>query len=164
MARQAGRARQVVEAAMVHPHRQLPLLLQGPQRTREAFCCPLWLAHLPTQDTAPCGIIPLENLDILEALPPASTIDRKTKVRFGLQHAAPNKIKAAKTVDGKLVEGRHNEYLFACETEDERNDWIRSLKANMQKKPAYFLMQQKKEKVTNRQQEGAAGVDDSDGE
>lgn len=99
---------------------------------------------------------------MLDSVAGGATVDRKTRCRFGLQHSNPNKIKAAKTVDGRLVEGHHSEYLFASETEDERNDWIRSLRANMQKNPAYFLMQAKKEKVTNMHHGDEGALSDGD--
>lgn len=90
-------------------------------------------------------------------------MDRKTKFRFGLvQGSNQAKIKAAKTVDGKMVEGHHREYLFASETDDEREDWIRSMRANMQKTPGYALMQAKKEKVTNRQTGASGELSDED--
>lgn len=95
-------------------------------------------------DTVPCGIIPLENLKVKE-IPPN---------RFELynqnQGDTKSTIKAAKTAsDGKIIEGRHNSYLFEASKEDSEDikDWINSIQANMAKPPIYALLQAKKEKV-----------------
>ena len=82
----------------------------------------------------------------------SSTMDKKFKYRFQLFNSTYNDIKvtvkAAKTnADGKIIEGRHQSYLIASDSEDEKNDWIMKIKANMSKPPIYTLMQAKKEKV-----------------
>jgi cytohesin len=94
-------------------------------------------------DTTPCGIIPLENLKVRDL----------EKNQFELFHEVDTKsaIKAAKTnSDGKIIEGRHSSYLFSCETKDEKQDWMNSIRANMAKPPLYALLQAKKDKVTNK--------------
>ena len=48
-----------------------------------------------------------------------------------------------------LLVGRHNSYLFASDTKDEKADWMNSIKANMAKPPLYALLQAKREKVVN---------------
>jgi len=49
-----------------------------------------------------------------------------------------------------LFSGRHNSYLFASETKDEKNDWMNSIRANMAKPPLYALLQAMRDKVTNK--------------
>lgn len=100
------------------------------------------------QDTTPCGIIPLENLTVrdLEA-------GGGYKFRFEVFNPNPDikgTIKAAKTnSEGKIIEGRHNSYLFASDSQDEKVDWMNSIKANMAKPPLYALLQAKRDKVVN---------------
>jgi len=99
-------------------------------------------------DTTPCGIIPLENLTVRDLEPSGGY-----KCRFEVFNPNPDikgTIKAAKTnSDGKIIEGRHNSYLFASDTQDEKVDWMNSIKANMAKPPLYALLQAKRDKVVN---------------
>lgn len=58
-------------------------------------------------------------------------------------------VKAAKTrSDGRLVQGRHRYYLFRCASEDEQQDWIRSIQAQItQPSAAYQLYHERRKRL-----------------
>ncbi|KAI3661198.1 hypothetical protein MP638_005635 [Amoeboaphelidium occidentale] len=100
----------------------------------------------------PCGIIPLENLSVAPIEPhevPGGSSGSKRRYYFKLYTVEDDKckIKAAKTSsDGKIVQGKHSEYVFSTETEGERLDWIHSIEGQMANPPLYALYAEKKRK------------------
>ncbi|XP_036408393.1 cytohesin-3-like isoform X1 [Megalops cyprinoides] len=99
-----------------------------------------------TTDKEPRGIIPLENLCVREV-----TDQRKP---YCLELYNPNskgqKIKACKTeTDGRVVEGKHQSYKISASSAEERDDWIKSIRASITKDPFYDLVSVRKRKVIN---------------
>uniref|UniRef100_A0A3B5LS80 Cytohesin 3b n=1 Tax=Xiphophorus couchianus TaxID=32473 RepID=A0A3B5LS80_9TELE len=90
-----------------------------------------------TTDKEPRGIIPLENLSIREVEEP-----RKPNC-FELYN--PNHkgqvIKACKTeADGRVVEGNHVVYRISAPTPEEKEEWIKSIKASISRDPFYDML------------------------
>ncbi|MBN3323450.1 CYH1 protein, partial [Atractosteus spatula] len=99
-----------------------------------------------TADKEPRGIIPLENLCVREVAEP-----RKP---YCLELYNPNskgqKIKACKTeTDGRVVEGKHQSYKISAASAEERDDWIKAIRASISKDPFYDLVSVRKKKVIN---------------
>ncbi|XP_015215045.1 cytohesin-3-like isoform X2 [Lepisosteus oculatus] len=99
-----------------------------------------------TTDKEPRGIIPLENLCVREVAEP-----RKP---YCLELYNPNskgqKIKACKTeTDGRVVEGKHQSYKISAASAEERDDWIKAIRASISKDPFYDLVSVRKKKVIN---------------
>ncbi|XP_058875074.1 cytohesin-4-like [Acipenser ruthenus] len=97
-----------------------------------------------TTDKEPRGIIPLENLCVKEVEDP-----RKSHC---LELFNPNsrgqKIKACKTeTDGRVVEGKHQSYKISASSAEEREQWIKSIRASITKHPFYDLVSVRKRKV-----------------
>ncbi|XP_036072897.1 cytohesin-1b isoform X3 [Oryzias melastigma] len=98
-----------------------------------------------TTDKEPRGIIPLENLSIREVE------DSKKPNCFEL--FIPNHkdqvIKACKTeADGRVVEGNHTFYRISAPTAEEKEEWIKSIKAAISKDPFYEMLAARKKKVS----------------
>ncbi|KAL2101387.1 hypothetical protein ACEWY4_003148 [Coilia grayii] len=97
-----------------------------------------------TADKEPKGIIPLENLGVQE-------VDDPHK-QFCLELFSPQgkKIKACKTeTDGKVVMGKHQSYRISAATAEERDEWIKSIRASITKDPFYDLVSARKRKLTS---------------
>ncbi|MEQ2273497.1 Cytohesin-1, partial [Xenotaenia resolanae] len=99
-----------------------------------------------TTDKEPRGIIPLENLSIREVE------DSKKPNCFEL--FIPNNkdqvIKACKTeADGRVVEGNHTFYRISAPTAEEKDEWIKSIKAAISKDPFYEMLAARKKKVSS---------------
>ncbi|MGH0179643.1 UNVERIFIED_CONTAM: hypothetical protein FKN15_002085 [Acipenser sinensis] len=99
------------------------------------------------QDKEPRGIIPLENLCVKEVEDP-----RKSHC---LELFNPNsrgqKIKACKTeTDGRVVEGKHQSYKISASSAEEREQWIKSIRASITKHPFYDLVSVRKRKVISK--------------
>uniref|UniRef100_A0A671XYZ6 Cytohesin 3 n=1 Tax=Sparus aurata TaxID=8175 RepID=A0A671XYZ6_SPAAU len=102
------------------------------------FCC---------LDKEPRGIIPLENLSIREVEEP-----RKPNC-FELYN--PNHkgqvIKACKTeADGRVVEGNHVVYRISAPTQEEKEEWIKSIKASISRDPFYDMLATRKRRIANK--------------
>uniref|UniRef100_A0A4W3I1Y6 Cytohesin-3-like n=1 Tax=Callorhinchus milii TaxID=7868 RepID=A0A4W3I1Y6_CALMI len=101
-----------------------------------------------TTDKEPRGIIPLENLYVKEA------DDSRKSNCFELY--CPNKskgntIKACKTdTDGRVVEGNHQSYRISAPSREERDEWIKSIRASITRDPFYDLVATRKKKITNK--------------
>ncbi|XP_028671071.1 cytohesin-4-like isoform X2 [Erpetoichthys calabaricus] len=100
-----------------------------------------------TTDKEPRGIIPLENLCVRE-------VDYPRKQNC-LELYNPNnkvqKIKACKTeTDGRVVEGKHQSYKICASSAEERDEWIKSIRASITKDPFYDLVSVRKKKVISR--------------
>jgi cytohesin len=111
-------------------------------------------------DDRPCGIIPLENLQIQHyrtkpllgrerfyiKLSPTANADTASA---GVSSSAI--VKAAKTrSDGRMIAGRHRYYLFRCASADEQQDWLRSIETQMSQTTtpaAYQLYRERRKKL-----------------
>ncbi|KAG5279662.1 hypothetical protein AALO_G00080230 [Alosa alosa] len=97
-----------------------------------------------TADKEPKGIIPLENLCVDEVEDPHK--------QFCLELSSPQgkKIKACKTeTDGKVVMGKHQSYRISASTAEERDEWIKSIRASITKDPFYDLVSARKKKLAS---------------
>ncbi|XP_023387402.1 cytohesin-1 [Pteropus vampyrus] len=97
-------------------------------------------------DKEPRGIIPLENLSIREVE------DSKKPNCFEL-YIPDNKdqvIKACKTeADGRVVEGNHTVYRISAPTPEEKEEWIKCIKAAISRDPFYEMLAARKKKVSS---------------
>ncbi|XP_037546859.1 cytohesin-1-like [Nematolebias whitei] len=58
-------------------------------------------------------------------------------------------IKACKTeADGRVVEGNHTVYRISAPTAEEKNEWIKSIKAAISKDPFYEMLAARKKKIS----------------
>ncbi|XP_069765544.1 cytohesin-3-like isoform X1 [Narcine bancroftii] len=99
-----------------------------------------------TTDKEPRGIIPLENLCV------KATEDSRKLNCFDLY--SPNSkghtIKACKTeADGRVVEGNHHFYRISAPSTEERDGWIKSIRASITRDPFYDMVAARKRKLTN---------------
>ncbi len=85
------------------------------------------------QDPEPCGMIPLENLDV-EAVK-----DRK-ECRFTLSARVGSELKSAKRSEGSLVKGHHKVYLIEAANPNERDAWMKAITSNIYRNPFYDLV------------------------
>nr|XP_028562698.1 cytohesin-3 isoform X1 [Podarcis muralis] len=100
-----------------------------------------------TTDKEPRGIIPLENLSIREVEDP-----RKPNC-FELYNPSHKGqvIKACKTeADGRVVEGNHVVYRISAPTPEEKEEWIKSIKASISKDPFYDMLATRKRRIANK--------------
>uniref|UniRef100_A0A8C2J9L2 Cytohesin 3a n=1 Tax=Cyprinus carpio TaxID=7962 RepID=A0A8C2J9L2_CYPCA len=100
-----------------------------------------------TTDKEPRGIIPLENLSIREVEEP-----RKPNC-FELYNPSHKGqvIKACKTeADGKVVEGNHVVYRISAPTPEEKEEWIKSIKASISRDPFYDMLATRKRRVATK--------------
>uniref|UniRef100_F7GSY1 Cytohesin 1 n=1 Tax=Callithrix jacchus TaxID=9483 RepID=F7GSY1_CALJA len=99
-----------------------------------------------TTDKEPRGIIPLENLSIREVE------DSKKPNCFEL-YIPDNKdqvIKACKTeADGRVVEGNHTVYRISAPTPEEKEEWMKCIKAAISRDPFYEMLAARKKKVSS---------------
>ncbi|XP_069765546.1 cytohesin-3-like isoform X3 [Narcine bancroftii] len=98
------------------------------------------------KDKEPRGIIPLENLCV------KATEDSRKLNCFDLY--SPNSkghtIKACKTeADGRVVEGNHHFYRISAPSTEERDGWIKSIRASITRDPFYDMVAARKRKLTN---------------
>ncbi|KAM8978487.1 cytohesin-4 isoform X2 [Sarcophilus harrisii] len=75
---------------------------------------------------------------------------------FCLELYNPNckgqKIKACKTDgDGKVVEGKHQSYKISASSPEERDEWIKAIRASITSVPFYDLLSAKKKKLASKQ-------------
>ncbi|CAG04438.1 unnamed protein product, partial [Tetraodon nigroviridis] len=106
-----------------------------------------WFVASKQPDKEPRGIIPLENLSIREVDEP-----RKPNC-FELYN--PNHkgqvIKACKTeADGRVVEGNHVVYRISAPTPEEKEEWIKSIKASISRDPFYDMLATRKRRIANK--------------
>eukprot|EP00914_Ancora_sagittata_P014903 GHVO01029272.1.p1 GENE.GHVO01029272.1~~GHVO01029272.1.p1 ORF type:complete len:252 (+),score=21.72 GHVO01029272.1:66-758(+) len=99
-----------------------------------------------TQDKEPKGIIPLENIQI------RIVTDGKKPNCFELYATNNDVIKACKTdSEGKVVEGKHTVYRMSAASEDEREEWIKCIKASISENPFYDMLAARRKKTQNLQ-------------
>lgn len=103
-----------------------------------------------TTDKEPRGIIPLENLSIRE-------VDDSKKPNCFELFIPDNKdqvIKACKTeADGRVVEGNHTFYRISAPTTEEKEEWMKSIKAAISKDPFYDMLAARKRKASSLKRE-----------
>ena len=96
-------------------------------------------------DKEPTGIIPLENLQVRE------NNDIRRKHCFEIFAPGGTIIKACKTEsDGKVVTGHHDIYRICASSNDERDDWIKSITSSITRDPFYDMLQARKNKATHK--------------
>ncbi len=96
-----------------------------------------------TTDKEPKGIIPLENIAVREVA------DRNKPNCFELYSANHDVIKACKTdSEGKVVEGKHTVYRMSAASLDEREEWIKCIKASINENPFYDMLAARRKKAT----------------
>nr|XP_035955462.1 cytohesin-2 isoform X2 [Halichoerus grypus] len=98
-----------------------------------------------TTDKEPRGIIPLENLSIRE-------VDDPRKPNCFELYIPNNKgqlIKACKTeADGRVVEGNHMVYRISAPTQEEKEEWIKSIQAAVSVDPFYEMLAARKKRIS----------------
>lgn len=95
-----------------------------------------------TTDKEPKGIIPLENIQIREVP------DKNKPNCFELFATNNDVIKACKTdADGKVVEGKHYVYRMSASTVEEKDDWIKSIRASISDHPFYDMLSARRKKA-----------------
>uniref|UniRef100_A0A8D8QNM7 Cytohesin-1 n=1 Tax=Cacopsylla melanoneura TaxID=428564 RepID=A0A8D8QNM7_9HEMI len=92
-----------------------------------------------TTDKEPRGIIPLENIQVREVQ------DRHKPHCFELFASNSEFIKACKTdSEGKVVEGKHTVYRMSAATVEEKDEWIKCLRASISQNPFYDMLANRK--------------------
>ncbi|KAK1343591.1 hypothetical protein QTO34_016371 [Cnephaeus nilssonii] len=102
---------------------------------------------LLSQDKEPRGIIPLENLSIREVEDP-----RKPHC-FELYNPSHKGqvIKACKTeADGRVVEGNHVVYRISAPGPEEKEEWMKSIRASISRDPFYDMLATRKRRIANK--------------
>uniref|UniRef100_A0A8C4PXI0 Cytohesin 1a n=1 Tax=Eptatretus burgeri TaxID=7764 RepID=A0A8C4PXI0_EPTBU len=98
-----------------------------------------------TTDKEPRGIIPLENLSIRDV------DDPKKPNCFELYNDGGGLVKACKTeADGRVVEGNHQVYRISAPTTEEREEWIKSIRASISRDPFYEMLATRKKRVASK--------------
>ncbi|KAI5103174.1 cytohesin-3, partial [Silurus meridionalis] len=100
-----------------------------------------------TTDKEPRGIIPLENLSIRD-------VDEPRKPNCFELYNPSHKgqvIKACKTeADGRVVEGNHVVYRISAPTPEEKEEWIKSIRASISRDPFYEMLASRKRRVATK--------------
>uniref|UniRef100_A0A8C9JWE2 Cytohesin 4 n=1 Tax=Panthera tigris altaica TaxID=74533 RepID=A0A8C9JWE2_PANTA len=108
-----------------------------------------WLLKLGEARTRP-------NPPLLPPLPgPLPSPHPATSPQFCLELYNPScrgqKIKACKTDgEGKVVEGKHESYRISASSAEERDQWIKAIRASITRVPFYDLVSARKKKIANR--------------
>ncbi|CAC5406038.1 CYTH [Mytilus coruscus] len=97
-----------------------------------------------TTDKEPKGIIPLENIQVREV--PTEKANKPNC--FELYTPVQDIIKACKMdKEGKVVEGKHSVYRMSAATKDDKDEWIRCIKASISENPFYDMLAARRKKV-----------------
>ncbi|OCT70956.1 hypothetical protein XELAEV_18037870mg [Xenopus laevis] len=98
-----------------------------------------------TTDKEPRGIIPLENLCIREVEDPR----KPNCFELYIPNNRGQLIKACKTeADGRVVEGNHNVYRISAPTPEEKEEWIKCIKAAVSVDPFYEMLAARKKRIS----------------
>uniref|UniRef100_A0A8C4QJ88 Cytohesin 2 n=1 Tax=Eptatretus burgeri TaxID=7764 RepID=A0A8C4QJ88_EPTBU len=98
-----------------------------------------------TTDKEPRGIIPLENLCIREVDDPK----KPNCFELFIQNNKGCVIKACKTdTDGRVVEGKHQVYRISAPTVEEKDEWIKCIKASISRDPFYDMLATRKKRIS----------------
>uniref|UniRef100_A0A674PP80 Cytohesin 3 n=1 Tax=Takifugu rubripes TaxID=31033 RepID=A0A674PP80_TAKRU len=96
-----------------------------------------------TTDKEPRGIIPLENLSIRDGGGNCFEL-------YNPNHKG-QVIKACKTeADGRVVEGNHVVYRISAPTPEEKEEWIKSIKASISRDPFYDMLATRKRRIASK--------------
>lgn len=129
--------------------------------------------HFVPQDKEPRGIIPLENLSIREVedprkpvswlpchppFPPAPLAPGDSPIClhqncFELYNPSHKGqvIKACKTeADGRVVEGNHVVYRISAPSPEEKEEWMKSIRASISRDPFYDMLATRKRRIANK--------------
>eukprot|EP01121_Diplochlamys_sp_Union-15-3_P022048 TRINITY_DN926_c0_g1_i3.p1 TRINITY_DN926_c0_g1~~TRINITY_DN926_c0_g1_i3.p1 ORF type:complete len:172 (-),score=32.09 TRINITY_DN926_c0_g1_i3:21-536(-) len=96
------------------------------------------LFYCKSPELEPCGIIPLENLEV------KSAPDIKKKFCFILSNPNNSEIKATKKNNGALVKGHHKDYIVQAKSAVIMEEWISAINRNIHRNPFYDLVAQKR--------------------
>ncbi|XP_048377591.1 cytohesin-2-like isoform X3 [Stegostoma tigrinum] len=98
-----------------------------------------------TTDKEPRGIIPLENL----CVKPSEDSRKLNCFDLYSPNSKGHTIKACKTdTDGRVVEGNHQFYRISAPSREERDEWIKSIRASISRDPFYDMVASRKKKLT----------------
>ncbi|XP_044539195.1 cytohesin-2-like, partial [Gracilinanus agilis] len=98
-----------------------------------------------TTDKEPRGIIPLENLSIREVEDPR----KPNCFELYIPNNKGQLIKACKTeADGRVVEGNHMVYRISAPTQEEKDEWIKSIQAAVSVDPFYEMLAARKKRIS----------------
>jgi cytohesin len=93
------------------------------------------------QHKEPKGIVPLELLQVRDA------VEVKKPHCFEI-YSNDGLIKACKLdSDGKVVEGHHSTYRICADSEDDKDEWVKCIKASISRDPFYEMLHQRKKKA-----------------
>ncbi|XP_059810188.1 cytohesin-3-like isoform X1 [Hypanus sabinus] len=99
-----------------------------------------------TTDKEPRGIIPLENL----CVKPSEDSRKLNCFDLYSPNSKGHTIKACKTdTDGRVVEGNHHFYRISAPSKEERDAWIKSIRASITRDPFYDMVAARKRKITS---------------
>lgn len=88
------------------------------------------------------GTIPLENLYVREVA------DSKRPNCFEIYAEEGQTVKGAKkTSKGQMVQGNHSSYKFQAKDRTEMEEWMKCIRASMQKDPVYELYRMRRQKL-----------------
>ncbi|TEA25560.1 hypothetical protein DBR06_SOUSAS11710181, partial [Sousa chinensis] len=128
-----------------NPDREGWLLKLGTSLADSAGCLCRGEVSGSQADKEPRGIIPLENLSIRE-------VDDPRKPNCFELYIRNNKgqlIKACKTeADGRVVEGNHMVYRISAPTQEEKDEWIKSIQAAVSVDPFYEMLAARKKRIS----------------
>ena len=94
-------------------------------------------------DNEPKGIVPLENLKVMECKERKHTFEIRSDDKF---------IKSAKTDSGgRMVSGNHEHYRIQASSHEEMLEWMDSIRKSISKDPFYAQMQARKKKAMCKQ-------------
>lgn len=90
-----------------------------------------------TTDKEPKGIIPLENIRVREV-----GADKTNKPNCFEIHSGNHEIIKACKLDseGKVVEGKHTVYRMSASKAEDKDEWIRAIKASISEHPFYEML------------------------
>jgi len=98
-------------------------------------------------DTEPCGIIPLENLEVKEYR------EKKKKWGFVLTNPQNEEIRAAKKTNGAMVRAHHSNYIVMAQSKLVMEEWISAINKNIHRNPFYDLIAQKRALLEKKKKE-----------
>lgn len=105
--------------------------------------------HTRLQEKEPRGIIPLENLEIRDLADARRSHCFEICLNEQLRKGAT--IKAAKTTgDGKLVVGRHLNYRIQARSEEEKEEWMKRIRASISRNPFLEMLQKRRQRVSKK--------------
>jgi len=100
------------------------------------------------QDLEPCGIIPLENLQVTRS-------DAKKRHCLVISDPSGSAVKSARIgSDGSVVKGNHQAFYVAAQNFEELESWLNAINTNIHRNPFYDLLKTKQKKQTAGRERG----------